>query len=242
MTPPIKNVTTLTSHHSIFYYGSTFFQTVGLSNPFLISLITTLVNVFSTPLSFWTIEKFGRRTLLIYGAIGMLVCEFIIAIVGTITPEGSQAASMCLIVFTCIYIFFFASTWGPGAWVLIGEIFPLPIRAKGVALSTSSNWLWNFVIGFVTPYMMDPNYGNMKTKVFFVWGATCTACVVFAWYFVPETKGLSLEQVDLMLEETVPRKSAKWQPHARFAEADVKSLESTEKDGGRFENVASRDV
>jgi sugar porter (SP) family MFS transporter len=141
----------------IFYYGSTFFQTVGIQNAFVVSMITTAVNVGSTPIAFWTIEKFGRRMLLIYGAIGMLMCEFIIAIVGTV-DEGSKAASTCLIVFTCFYIFFFASTWGPAAWVVIGEIFPLPIRAKGVALSTASNWLWNFVIGFVTPYMVNEEY------------------------------------------------------------------------------------
>lgn len=124
---------------TVFYYGTTFFKTVGLQNAFVISMITTAVNVGSTPLSFWTVEKLGRRMLLIYGAVGMLVCEFVIAIVGTV-DEGSKAASLCLIVFTCFYIFFFASTWGPAAWVVIGEIFPLPIRAKGVALSTASNW------------------------------------------------------------------------------------------------------
>ncbi|KAF1361731.1 general substrate transporter [Lizonia empirigonia] len=200
----------------VFYYGTTFFKTVGLKNAFVISMITTAVNVGSTPLSFWTVEKFGRRVLLIYGALGMLVCEFVIAIVGTV-DEGSKAASMCLIVFTCFYIFFFASTWGPAAWVVIGEMFPLPIRAKGVALATASNWLWNFVIGFITPYMIDEQYGNLKTKVFFVWGATCTACVVFAYFLVPETKGLSLEQVDQMLKETTPRQSSKWTPHSVFA-------------------------
>jgi MFS family permease len=84
-----------------------------VENAFLVSMITTAVNVGSTPLSFWTIERFGRRMLLIYGAI----CEFIIAIVGTV-DEGSKAAGMCLIVFTCIYIFFFASTWGPGKYYL----------------------------------------------------------------------------------------------------------------------------
>lgn len=198
------------------YYGTTFFQQVGLKNAFVIAMVTTAVNVLSTPVSFWTIEKLGRRTLLIYGAIGMLVCEFIIAIVGG-ADAGSQAANYCLIVFTCFYIFFFASTWGPAAWVVIGEIFPLPIRAKGVALSTASNWLWNFVIGYITPYMVDSEKGNMKSKVFFVWGATCTLCVVFAYFLVPETKGLSLEQVDQMLEETTPRNSAKWYPHATFA-------------------------
>lgn len=74
----------------------------------------------------------------------MLVSEFIVAIVGTATSE-SKASSKVLITFVCIYIFGFASTWGPAAWVVIGELFPLPIRAKGVALSTASNWLWNCV-------------------------------------------------------------------------------------------------
>lgn len=212
----------------IFYYGSTFFQSVGIKNAFVISMITSAVNVGSTPISFWTIEKFGRRMLLIYGAVGMLVCEFLIAIVGTTAHEGSKAASTCLIVFTCFYIFFFASTWGPAAWVVIGEIFPLPIRAKGVALSTASNWLWNFVIGYITPYMLDEDKGNLKSKVFFLWGATCTACVVFAYFLVPETKGLSLEQVDRMLEETTPRNSKKWIPHLTN-EGDTSSLESKHK-------------
>ncbi|KAH6643803.1 MFS monosaccharide transporter-like protein [Boeremia exigua] len=217
----------------VFYYGTTFFKTVGLQNAFVIAMITTAVNVGSTPLSFWTVERFGRRMLLIYGAVGMLVCEFVIAIVGT-AAEGSKAASLCLIVFTCFYIFFFASTWGPAAWVVIGEIFPLPIRAKGVALSTASNWLWNCIIALITPYMIDEEYGNLKTKVFFVWGATCTACVVFAYFLVPETKGLSLEQVDTMLKETSPRNSSKWVPHSTFAgHAETSSLESTDKNGTR---------
>jgi MFS family permease len=215
----------------VFYYFSSFAQTIGLKNVFVIGMITTAVNVGSTPLSFWAIERLGRRALLIYGAIGMLICEFLIAIIGTAAP-GSKAASTCLIVFTCVYIFFFATTWGPGAWVLIGEIFPLPIRAKGVALSTSSNWFWNFIISFITPYLMNKEYGNLKTKVFFIWGSTCTACVLFAYFFVPETKGLSLEQVDRMLEETTPRNSAKWVPHTTYADhAEVSSIETTDKAG-----------
>ena len=129
----------------IFYFCTTFFQQLGtISNPFLIGLITTLVNVCSTPISFYTIERFGRRSLLIWGAFGMLVCEFIVAIAGTV--DGSNPTTVkAEIAFICIYIFFFASTWGPGAWVVIGEIFPLPIRSRGVALSTASNWLWNCV-------------------------------------------------------------------------------------------------
>jgi MFS family permease len=125
----------------IFYYSTIFLQSLHtISNPFLISLIFTLVNVCSTPISFYTVERFGRRTLLVWGALGMVVCQFIVGAVGTALPNN-QAATRALITFICIYIFFFASTWGPGAWVVIGEIFPIPIRSRGVGLSTSSNWL-----------------------------------------------------------------------------------------------------
>jgi hypothetical protein len=88
----------------------------------------------------------------------MLICQFIVAIIGDtvgfnhthLDAAGKSIANNipavnAQIAFIAIYIFFFATTWGPGAWIVIGEIFPLPIRARGVALSTASNWLWNTV-------------------------------------------------------------------------------------------------
>jgi len=207
----------------IFYFGTTFFQALGtISNPFLIGLITTLVNVCTTPISFYTVERFGRRTILIWGALGMLICEFIVAIIGVTAGRLEQhntSAVSAMIAFICIYIAFFATTWGPGAWVLIGEIFPLPIRSRGVGLSTASNWLWNCIIAVITPYLVGKDKGeaNLGAKVFFLWGSLCTACFVYAYILIPETKGLSLEQVDRMLEETTPRTSAAWVPHNTFA-------------------------
>ena len=119
------------------------------------------------------IERIGRRPILIWGAFGMVVCQFIVAITGTVRPNDASAVK-AMIAFICIYIFFFASTWGPGAWVVIGEIFPLPIRSRGVALSTASNWLWNCIIAVITPYMDDPDKGNLGAKVFFIWVCTNT--------------------------------------------------------------------
>ncbi|KAG7841395.1 hypothetical protein KL942_001274 [Ogataea angusta] len=201
----------------IFYFGTTFFQQLGtIHNEFLISMITTIVNVVSTPLSFYTIEKLGRRTLMIYGAAGMVVCQFIVAIAGTVDGDNQKTVS-AMIAFICIYIFFFASTWGPGAWVIIGEIFPLPIRSRGVGLSTASNWLWNCIIAVITPYMVDGDKGNLGAKVFFIWGSLCGCCLLYAVMLIPETKGLTLEQVDKMLEETTPWTSARWKPHSTFA-------------------------
>ncbi len=140
----------LTGINFIFYFGTVFFQSLGtIDDPFLISLVTTLVNVLSTPLSFWIIERFGRRRILIIGGAGMVVSQFIVGIIGVTAgkPSGetNTAAISAMIAFICINVAFFATTWGPAAWVVIGEIFSLPIRSRGVGLSTASNWLWNCV-------------------------------------------------------------------------------------------------
>lgn len=65
--------------------------------------------------------------------------------------------------------------------------------------------------------MVGEKRGNLKSSVFFVWGGLCTCAFVYSYFLVPETKGLSLEQVDKMMEETTPRTSAKWKPHQTFA-------------------------
>ncbi|RBR19558.1 uncharacterized protein FIESC28_05553 [Fusarium coffeatum] len=233
----------------IFYYSTPFLKSTGaIDNVFLISLVFTLVNVCSTPLSFWTVERFGRRAILLVGAFGMLVCQFLVAIIGVTVgfnhthpaptaadPDAVMADNVSAvnaqIAFIAIFIFWFASTWGPGAWIVIGEIFPIPIRSRGVGLSTASNWLWNTIIAVITPYMVGESRGNLKSSVFFVWGGLCTCAFVYTYFLVPETKGLSLEQVDKMMEETTPRTSAKWRPHETFARAgDVKVLPKTEHD------------
>merc|ERR1711881_759178 len=215
----------------IFYYSTPFLSATGaIDNVFLISLIFTLVNVCSTPISFWTVEWLGPRPLLIWGAFGMLICQFLVAIIGVTvgfnhtyenaageTIANNIPAVNAQIAFIAIFIFFFASTWGPGAWIVIGEIFPLPIRSRGVGLSTASNWLWNTIIAVITPYMVGEQHGNLKSSVFFVWGGLCTCAFVYTYFLVPETKGLTLEQVDKMFEETTPRTSAKWKPSKTFA-------------------------
>ena len=139
----------LTGINFIFYFGTVFFQQLGtISNPFLISLITTLVNVCSTPVSFYIVERLGRRTILLYGSIGMITMQFIVGIIGATAGKAdhhSHSAVSAMIAFICLNISVFAMTWGPAAWIVIGEVFPLTIRSRGVGISTSSNWFWNCV-------------------------------------------------------------------------------------------------
>ncbi|KIM44669.1 hypothetical protein M413DRAFT_34130, partial [Hebeloma cylindrosporum] len=196
----------------IFYYGTTFFLNSGISNPFIITIITNVVNVVMTIPGMWGIERFGRRRLLLVGAIGMCLCEYIVAIIGVTISVENIAGQKVLIAFVCFYIAFFASTWGPIAWVITGEIFPLQVRAKAMSLSVASNWLWNFGIGYATPYLVNKQAGSagLESKVFFIWGSTCFCCIIFTFLCIPETKGLSLEQIDLMYQNTTPVKSLEY--------------------------------
>lgn len=125
------------------------------------------------------VEKLGRRNLLLMGAIGMCVCQFIVAITGTVANTQDLPAQRASIAFVCIYIFFFASSWGPVAWVVTGELFPLKARAKCLSMTTASNWLLNWAIAYSTPYMVDPDHANLQSKVFFVWGSFCFVCIAF---------------------------------------------------------------
>jgi sugar porter (SP) family MFS transporter len=220
----------LTGINFIFYYGTQFFKNSGLSNPFTITVITNCVNVASTFPGLYAIEKWGRRPVLFWGAVGMCISQFLVAILGT-TTTGQDAAGKIIvhnepaqkaaIAFICIYIFFFAATWGPSAWVVTGEIFPLKVRAKSLSMTTATNWLLNWAIAYSTPYLVDygPGNANLQSKIFFVWGGCCFICISFVYFMIYETKGLTLEQVDeLYAEVSTARQSKHWTPTISFRE------------------------
>jgi SP family sugar:H+ symporter-like MFS transporter len=115
----------LTGINFIFYYGTQFFKNSGFHNSFVISLITNCVNTASTFPGLYAIDKWGRRPVLFWGAIGMCISQFLVAILGTTTTGQDDlgnivvhnlAAQKAAIAFICLYIFFFAASWGPIAW------------------------------------------------------------------------------------------------------------------------------
>ena len=137
------------------------------------------MNIASTFPGLYMVEKLGRRNLLLLGGVGMCVCQYIVAITGTVAGTENLPAQRAAIAFVCIYIFFFASSWGPVAWVVTGELFPLKSRAKCLSMTTASNWLLNWAIAYSTPYMVNEKYANLQSKVFFVWGTFCFVCIAF---------------------------------------------------------------
>lgn len=197
----LQSLQQLVGINFIIYYGTTYFSenVEGLPDAFILQVITNLVNVVTTLPGLWAIDRFGRRAVLLTGAVGMGTCQYLVSILGISTPLSnfdSQAAQFALI---CIYISFFASTFGPGAWVVTGEMFPLKTRAKCLSMTTAANWFFNWLLSFITPYLtgaLDPQQSN----VFWIWGSFCWIAVVFAFFLIYETKDLSLEQVNELYE------------------------------------------
>ena len=206
----------LTGANYFFYYGATIFQSVGLSDSFVTQIILGAVNFVCTFLGgfacfdsraqpaecvymrtgLYVMERFGRRRPLIFGGLWQSAWLFVFAAAGTaIDPAGSKAIGNLLIVSACMFILGYASTWAPGVWILIGETFPTSTRAKQGALSTSSNWLFNFLLAFCTPFITDAiaySYG-------FVFAGCNLAGAIIVFFFLYESSGITLEAVDQMV-------------------------------------------
>lgn len=183
----------------IFYYGVNFFASTGIKNYYLMSFLTYLVNVIFTIPGILFIDIVGRRKLLLFGGVGMAVCNLIIAIIG-VTVDNQETRSLVSIVFSCCFISCFASTWGGAVWALSADIYGISIRQKAVAITVSSNWLVNFTFAYITPYLIDTgsHTAALGNKIFFIWGGCNALGTVFVYFMVYETKGLRLEEVDFM--------------------------------------------
>lgn len=127
-----------------FYYGATVFESAGIEDPILTQLILGAVNVVMTFYGLYVVEKYGRRWPLFIGALWQAGWLLIFAAIGTAKPPSeSKSTGIIMIVSACMFIASFAGTWGPMAWVVIGETFPLRTRAKQASLATAGNWLGN---------------------------------------------------------------------------------------------------
>jgi MFS family permease len=141
------------------------------------------------------LDVIGRKTALMVASVVMACCMIIVAVITACFQddwENHTAEGWVSVAFIYIFIANFAYAWGPIAWVIPAEIFPLRSRAKGMSVSTSANWMCNFIIGLITPIMLEKiTYG---TYIFFA--CFLVLSFFFVWIFVPETKGRTLEEMD----------------------------------------------
>jgi len=189
-----------TGINAVLYYAPQIFKALGLSSN-TVSLLATgvvgIVMLLATIPSILYIDRIGRRPALALGALGMGLCHFIIAVIFAKNQHQwptHQGAGWAAIVMVWLFVAHFGWSWGPCAWIVVAEVWPLSARPYGIALGASSNWMNNFIVGQVTPDMITGiTYGT-----FILFGALITLGAAFIWFYVPETKQLTLEEMDLV--------------------------------------------
>lgn len=161
------------------------------------------------------IDRWGRRPTMLVGAALMATWLFanagIFAVHGVHVPEGvggtreasmlvTGAASKAIIACSYLFVASFAPTWGPASWIYPPELFPLRLRGKAVALSTSCNWAFNFALAWFVP----PAFVNITWKVYIIFGVFCVAMFIHVLFMFPETAGKTLEEVADIFENERP--------------------------------------
>lgn len=216
----------LSGCNAVIYYFPILFEdnvhtTKNLS--LLLGGINMIVYALFATTSWFIIERVGRRKLFLWGTVGQffsMVIVFACLIPGTTSAAKGSAVGL----FT--YIAFFGATWLPLPWLYPAEINPLKTRAKANAVSTCSNWLWNFTIVMVTPVMI----ANIGWKTYLVFAIFNASFLPIIYLFYPETAGRSLEEIDLIfakghLENMSYVKAAQELPHMNDDEVNLKARE-----------------
>ncbi|EDN10605.1 hypothetical protein HCAG_07066 [Histoplasma mississippiense (nom. inval.)] len=197
----------LTGANFFFYTAATVFRGFGVQNRYISQVILGAIDFGGSCLSLYTVENFGRRKSLIVGAIWMSVCCAVYASIGHFElneamPELTPGPGRAMVVVACLFMLGFASTWGPIVWVIIAEIYPSRYRARAMGLATASNWLWNFLLAFFTPFIteaIDFRYGYIFSGCLFVGVATVYFGVIEACVFQPGQAGMN--------HQGIPRRS-----------------------------------
>ncbi|KAI1109140.1 sugar transporter [Nemania sp. NC0429] len=189
-----------TGINAILYYAPSIFMQLGLSSNTTSLLATGVVGillfVFTIPAVLW-IDRVGRKPVLTVGAIAMATCHIIIAVI--VAKDAGRwleqaAAGWAAVAFVWIFVINFGYSWGPCAWIIVAEIWPLSSRPYGTTLGASSNWANNFIVGQVTPILLNRiGYGT-----YILFGLLTFLGAGFIWFFVPETKRLTLEEMDVI--------------------------------------------
>jgi sugar porter (SP) family MFS transporter len=190
----------------ITYYIPTLLEgQVGLSPTLsrLISAINGTEYFAASWVAVFTVEKFGRRSLMIFGAVGMSLSMVVLAVTDNISAAHPKTdlgtrAGIAQTVFLFVFNTFFAVGWLGMTWLYPAEIVPLRIRAPANALSTSSNWIWNFMVVMITPVA----FTNIGYKTYIIFAVINAFIVPVVYFFFPETTMRSLEEMDRIFHKT----------------------------------------
>ena len=173
--------------NAVLYYAPRIYEAMGFDNPLVLTVFNGIVNLGFTCVAIFTVEKLGRKPLLIVGSLGMAL-----GAIGVAITFGNPSMQLFCMVSIMVYSASFMFSWGPICWVLIAEVFPNTIRGAAVAIAVAFQWIFNWIVS--TSFVPLANsMGYWFT--YGLYGVICIIAAIFVWKLVPETKGKTLEDM-----------------------------------------------
>lgn len=173
--------------NAVLYYAPRIYDAMGFDNPMVLTVFNGIVNLGFTCVAIFTVEKLGRKPLLITGSLGMAL-----GAIGVAITFGNPHLQLLCMVSIMVYSASFMFSWGPICWVLIAEVFPNTIRGAAVAIAVAFQWIFNWIVS--TSFVpMANSLGYWFT--YGLYGVICILAAIFVWKLVPETKGKTLEDM-----------------------------------------------
>ena len=181
--------------NAVLYFAPRIFESMGVDNNMLFTVIMGVINITFTLVAVFSVEKLGRKPLLITGSIGMAIGAVCVALSNVVAMPAFVPVAGIMIYSAC-----FMFSWGPICWVYISEIFPNTIRSQATAIAVAFQWIFNFIVSSTFVPMYNMKLGSMGDSfghffAYALYGVICIGAAIFVWKIVPETKGKTLEDM-----------------------------------------------
>ncbi len=181
--------------NAVLYFAPRIFESMGVDNNMLFTVIMGVINITFTLVAVFSVEKLGRKPLLITGSIGMAIGAVCVALSNVVAMPAFVPVAGIMIYSAC-----FMFSWGPICWVYISEIFPNTIRSQAAAIAVAFQWIFNFIVSSTFVPMYNMKLGSMGDSfghffAYALYGVICIGAAIFVWKIVPETKGKTLEDM-----------------------------------------------
>ncbi|KAB8261240.1 general substrate transporter [Aspergillus pseudonomiae] len=177
-------------------YQTYFFSVSGITKAFEFSIMNTCFGFLGVNIGMYAIRNWlGRRAILMLGAVACGLCQLGSAIAATVSPN-SLPTGQALVAFTALFMFFYNGCVGAASYPVATELVRSRLRAWTVGTATSLGYLLAWLVNFCTPYFINPEHLNWGARYGYIWAGSNLACVVFFYFFIPEMKGRSLEELD----------------------------------------------
>lgn len=195
----------MTGTNAINYYAPTIFLDLGIPSSntglFATGIYGCVKMITCAAFLLFAADSLGRRRSLLWTSIAQGLAMFVIGFYVRFDPpvKGAAIPPVGYFALTCIFLFaaFFQFGWGPCCWIIVSEIPTARLRAMNVAIAAATQWLFNFVVAQAVPHMLA-TVGHAGYGTYFIFGSFCFSMFFFVWFFIPETKGMSLESMDDM--------------------------------------------